>query len=131
MNGSIRSLRKFPILYGLAWSLFYAVIGILLVSLWAHVHPMSPKTLVMAAYIIHCAAVLLGAIAGSRAAQERGWYYGGMSGLFYAIVMICIGLFAYNTFSLDAGGLFRVLLMALIGAFGGIIGVNTGSTRSL
>lgn len=127
---SVRSLRRFPILYGLTWALFYAVIGILLVSLWAHIHPMSASHLVTAAYVIHCAAVLFGSIAASRAAHERGWYYGGMAGLFYALIMVCIGLVVYNTFSLDAGGLFRVLLMALIGAFGGIIGVNTGKDQS-
>lgn len=39
--------------------------------------------------------------------------------------MILIGVIVYNTFSMDPSGLFRVLVMALIGAFGGIIGVNT------
>lgn len=129
VRDSARALRRFPILYGLVWALFYAVIGILLVSLWAHWRPLSASHLTTAAYVIHCISVLFGAIVGSRAAGERGWYYGGMVGLFYAIVMLCIGLAIYNTFSFDAGGLFRVLLMALIGAFGGIIGVNTGKHR--
>lgn len=129
LRGGARALRRFPVLYGLAWALFYAVIGVLVVTLWAHVWPLSTRQLSTAAYIVHCIAVLLGSIAGSRAAGERGWYYGGVIGLIYALVMMCIGFVVYSTFSFDAGGLLRILLMALIGAFGGMIGVNTGSSR--
>ncbi|WDL96184.1 TIGR04086 family membrane protein [Alicyclobacillus sp. ALC3] len=126
MRSSPRALRRFPILYGLVWALFYAVIGVLAVSLWVHVHPLATSTITTLAYIIHCASVLFGSIAASRAAGERGWYSGGMVGLLYALLMLGIGLVVYSTFSWDATGLFHVLLMALIGAFGGIIGVNAG-----
>lgn len=121
----MRSLRRFPILYGVTWGLFVAVIGTLLISFWAHFGTLTEGHMVIAAYVVHCIAVLFGALSGSRAANERGWYYGGVIGIVYALIMICIGLFVYNTFSMHAGGLFRFLLMALIGAFGGIIGVNT------
>lgn len=124
---SVRSLRRFPVLYGLAWALFTAVIGTLTVSLWAHFHALSNGAITVAAYIIHCLAVLAGAVCASRASSERGWYYGGLTGFVYALLMVCIGLVVYNTFSVDSGGLFRILLMAVIGAFGGIIGVNTST----
>jgi putative membrane protein (TIGR04086 family) len=127
VRGTIRSLRRFPILYGVAWGLFVAVIGTLILSFWAHFGTLTDSHMAIAAYVVHCAAVIFGAVSGSRAASERGWYYGGVIGIVYALIMICIGIFVYNTFSMNAGGLFRVLLMALIGAFGGIIGVNTSN----
>jgi putative membrane protein (TIGR04086 family) len=127
IRGTLRVLRKSPTLYGLAWALFLAVIGILGVALWAHFNDPSAGQMVFAAYIIHCIAILFGGITGSRAAAERGWYYGGLVGLLYAAIMVCIGLVVYNTFSVDVNGLFRILLMTLIGCFGGIIGVNTVS----
>jgi len=129
LTGGMRALRRFPVFYGLAWSLFIAVIGTLLVSLWAHFANLSDTHVTVAAYVVHCLAVLFGAMRASRCAEERGWYYGGVTGLLYAIVMVLIGIIVYNTFTLDASGLFRVLVMALIGAFGGIIGVNTGANR--
>ncbi|SFU78605.1 TIGR04086 family membrane protein [Alicyclobacillus macrosporangiidus] len=122
---SMRALRRFPVLYGLAWSLFVAAVGTLFLSLWAHFGTLSANRTVLMAYIVHCLSILCGALAASRAAGERGWYYGGLVGLSYAILMILIGVIVYNTFSLDPSGLFRVLVMALIGAFGGIIGINT------
>lgn len=118
-------LRRFPVFYGITWALFIAVIGTLIVSFWAHFRALSDNHIVMLAYVIHCVAVLFGSVSASRAATERGWYYGGLTGLIYALIMVGIGVAIYNTFSMDASGLFRVLLMVLIGAFGGIIGVNT------
>ncbi|MBX5436987.1 MAG: TIGR04086 family membrane protein [Alicyclobacillaceae bacterium] len=125
----MRSLRRFPVLYGLGWALFVAAVATLFVSVAAHFITLGDHQLVVAAYAIHCAAVLIGALAASRAARERGWYYGGLTGLIYAVIMVCLGLVIDNTFSLDAAGLFRVLLMAVIGAFGGIVGVGTAGER--
>lgn len=118
-------LRRFPVFYGITWALFMAVIGTLLVSFWAHFRALSDGQIVVLAYMIHCISVLIGSLSASRAGRERGWYYGGLTGLIYALIMVGIGVTIYNTFSMDANGLFRVLLMILIGAFGGIIGVNT------
>lgn len=125
IQGKVRSVRRFPILYGTAWALFLAVLGTLTISLWAQYGEMSDSHLVIAAYVIHCFAVLFGSIAAGRSSSDRGWFYGGMTGLVYAILMILIGIVIYNSFSVDQAGLFRVLLMILIGAFGGIIGLNT------
>ncbi|MCL6636833.1 MAG: TIGR04086 family membrane protein [Alicyclobacillus sp.] len=127
MRDSLRSLRRFPLLYGVTWALFWAAVGTLLVSLWAHFASASDAHLRAAAYVIHCAAVLAGSFCSSRAAGERGWYYGGLTGLVYALAMMAIGAVVYDTFSFDPGGLFRTLVMACIGAFGGILGVNTRS----
>jgi putative membrane protein (TIGR04086 family) len=120
-----RSLRRFPILYGMIWSLAIAVIFTLITALWMHVHPLADHTVVTTAYTIHCAAVLIGAFAASRAARERGWYYGGLTGLIYALLVLCLDVLLYHSLAVGADGWFRVLLMAVIGAFAGIIGVNT------
>ncbi len=126
---TMNSLRRFPLFYGITWALFVAVLGTLVVSFWAHFHALSDGSILTAAYVVHCVAVIFGAVSSSRSAAERGWYYGGLVGLIYAILMIAIGILVYNTFSMDPSGLFRVLVMVLIGAFGGIIGVNTVRDR--
>jgi putative membrane protein (TIGR04086 family) len=124
-SGTMQTLRRFPVLYGITWALLWAVICTLILASWAHFGSLSDWHVIIGAYIMHCVASLAGGIAASRAAMERGWYYGGLVGLTYAVIMVLIGLLIYNTFTIDGGGLFRVLLMALIGAFGGIIGVNS------
>lgn len=121
--GRLAALRRFPILYGCYWALLLAAIGIVIVFLLAQYGNLQPRGITAAAYIIHCAAVFFGSIAASRQCDARGWFYGGVTGLLYALIMVAIGLFVYNTFTFDGSGLFRVLLMAVIGAFGGMIGM--------
>lgn len=127
VRGAMSVVKRVPVLYGLTYALFWAVLGAIVMTLWAHFGNLSNSGLVVGAYIVHCIAVLIGAIAGSRAASERGWYYGGLVGLIYALIMVALSLLVYSSFSFDASGLFRVLIMALIGAFGGILGVATQS----
>lgn len=124
LGGRVQSVRRFPILYGTAWSLFVAVIGTLAVSLWVQYSHISDVHLVALAYVIHCLAVLVGSVHAGRSTSDKGWFSGGVTGLVYAVLMIIIGVTLYNTFSIDKAGLFRVLLMVFIGAFGGIIGRN-------
>lgn len=123
IRGSFSTLRRFPVVYGVVLALIWALIGAGVVAVWAQIHALTDNQLTAYAYVVHCVSVLFGALGASRAANERGWYYGGMAGLFYALVMVVLSLIVYNTFSFDATGLFRVLLMTLIGAFGGILGV--------
>lgn len=126
-RGAMSVVRRVPVLYGLTYALFWVVILAILVTLWGHFGNLSNRALVVAAYIIHCASVLIGAIAGSRAAAERGWYYGGFVGLIYSLIMVLLSLLVYSSFSFDVQGLFRVVIMTLIGAFGGILGAATRS----
>ncbi|GMA56279.1 putative membrane protein (TIGR04086 family) [Alicyclobacillus sacchari] len=115
-------LRAIPVLYGCLWSLFIAFSGTVVIFLFAQYGDWGANSLTTAAYVVHCAAVFFGAIAAARQVDSRGWFHGGSTGLLYALIMVAIGLFVYNTFTMDGSGLFRVLLMAVIGAFGGMIG---------
>ncbi|GMA59838.1 TIGR04086 family membrane protein [Alicyclobacillus fastidiosus] len=124
-TGRLGALRRYPVLYGCFWALLLAAIGIILVFLLAQFGNLQARGITAAAYIIHCIAVFFGSLAASRAARSRGWFYGGLTGLLYALLMVAIGLFVYNTFTVDPSGLFRVFLMAVIGAFGGMIGMAT------
>ncbi len=117
-------MQRFPILYGLAWALLWSIVGILGVALWTHLTVMTPVKVVTGAYVVHCVSAILGGFVASRAAGKRGWFQGGMVGLLYALVMLLLSLVVYNAFPTDASGLFRVLLLTLMGAFAGVLGVN-------
>lgn len=124
-GGALASFRRFPLLYGLAIALLWALLGTLCVGLYAHTAMPSNGTLVVATYTVHCIAIFFGAISASRSARCRGWYYGGVTALLYSLLMIGIGLVAYDTFSFDAAGWLRALILTAVGAFCGMIGVNT------
>jgi putative membrane protein (TIGR04086 family) len=122
-----RYLRQFPVLYGTTMALLWAVCSTIILFLWMHFGHISDSVVTIITYIIHCTATFFGGFKASRCVSERGWYYGGLTGLLYAAFMIFVGLVVYNTFSMDAGGGFRSVLMVLVGAFAGIIGINSNS----
>lgn len=124
---SSQGLRQFPVVYGTILALIWAICATVIVFLWSNYGSITAGQLSVAAYIIHCTAAFFGGFKAARSASEKGWYYGGLTGLMYAIFMILIGLTVYNTFSMDAGGGFRTVLMILVGAFAGIIGLNSHS----
>jgi putative membrane protein (TIGR04086 family) len=124
-RGAWANFRRFPLLYGLATALFWALLGTLCIGVYAHTAMPTDRTMVIAKYTIHCIAIFFGSLSASRSAGRRGWYYGGATALMYSFLMLCIGMVAYDTFSFDAAGWLRALVLTAVGAFCGVIGVNT------
>ncbi len=123
-----QSFRHFPTLYGLAIALLWALVGTIIVGLYAHTAMPQDRTLIIATYTVHCIAIFFGSLSASRAAARRGWYYGSVTALYYVLVMLCISALAYDTFSFDPAGWLRAAILIAVGAFCGIIGVNTTSS---
>lgn len=90
---------------------------------WSNI---SESTLPYTAYTINAVSALIGSIAAARSAQERGWYYGGLSALLFSAILALVGSLVDWSTAFQVETILRILLLALIGAFGGIIGVNLG-----
>jgi len=123
-SGVVAQMRRFPVLYGLAWALFWAVVGTIAVGIWANYDNLHPTAVIVSVYVVHGVAIVTGGITASRHAGTRGWFYGGITGLVYSLLMVVIGFIVYNTFVLDAPGILRICILTLVGAFSGVIGVN-------
>jgi putative membrane protein (TIGR04086 family) len=133
MNGKSLSdiaprLGGAPILRGLLTALVFAFISILLTSMivtWTFVAEARLPTIT---YLINMLASLVGAFVAARIAGEKGWYYGGITALAYSVTITVIGLFVASV-SFTLYNVVQIALMALVGMFGGMIGVNMGAKR--
>lgn len=76
------------------------------------------------AYTINAVSVLVGAILAARRAGMRGWYYGGMSALLFSAALAIVGSLVDMSAAFQGETVLRIALLGLIGAFGGMIGVN-------
>ena len=56
--------------------------------------------------------------------EARGWYQGGLTGALYGILIMMIGFLALDS-SFDLTMMIGLASVFLIGAIGGIMGVNT------
>ncbi|GJM75106.1 hypothetical protein HMSSN036_73220 [Paenibacillus macerans] len=66
---------------------------------------------------------MFGGIVSGKRAKQRGWYQGGLTGLLYVVLLLLISFLALDT-SLTLRDCILLAPGLVIGAFGGMIGVN-------
>ncbi len=122
--GKVQVRISSPILSGLLISLFVMLAGILIVSLILASTGLQEDALPLSVYMIHGMALLVGGVATGRKKGMKGWYYGGMLGLLYWALVMLIGFLSMDaSFSMDV--FITAGVCFIMGAIGGIIGVNT------
>lgn len=94
------------------------------VSLLLLLTSMQENSLSVLIYFIHGIALLIGGFTTGRRIEEKGWYYGGLLGLVYCIIIVLIGLLGFQS-SLNLTTILMFILTFSAGALGGMIGVNT------
>ncbi|MCC3376935.1 TIGR04086 family membrane protein [Cohnella sp. REN36] len=118
-----------PLLSGIVWSIIWLGAGTLLLSLLLYSSSLSESNILPWVYGTHGAASLAGGFTSARRSGKRGWYIGAMTGLLYVVLVILTGFLSQN---IDWSS--RIPLLAIValfaGAFGGMLGVNTGSAGS-
>lgn len=112
-----------PVMSGLLYSLVCMAAATILVSLAIKFSGAKEASLETAVYVIHSASLFIGGLVTGRRSGRRGWYFGGMMGILYSIVIILIGFLSYDA-ALTLYTLILLCLSFVMGAFGGMIGVN-------
>jgi putative membrane protein (TIGR04086 family) len=74
-------------------------------------------------YTVNGLALFVGGFVSGKRGGERGWYYGGMSGILYYVFVLLLSFLGFNA-KLGVSNLYYLLLAFLVAAVGGIIGVN-------
>lgn len=112
-----------PIITGTAITIGLVVIGSLFTSLLLQFSSVSEMSLPYFTYAINGLSLLFGGWMAGKKGGQKGWYFGGLTGISYFVLIILIGFLAF-----DVTPQFNALLY-LVGAFllsalGGIFGVN-------
>lgn len=115
------------VLTGLLYTLGLVLSGALLAALLLHFTSMRESSLPYFTYAINIIGLLAGGFITGRRSGEKGWYYGGMTGLAYFLFILLIGFLGF-----DAPLRWETFLF-LLGAFlvagiGGIFGVNSANS---
>lgn len=97
--------------------------GSFVLSLFLWLSKMQEHDLAVYTYVIHIFSSIIGGIVSGKRSGRKGWYHGGLTGLFYGLIIMIVGFLALDnsiTFSdfLWLGAAFS------IGAIGGMFGVN-------
>ena len=112
-----------PVLRGLMVSLVCMAAATVVASLLIKFTGMKEGSVTTSVYIIHSVSLFIGGWATGLRSGRKGWYYGGMMGILYSVVVILVGFLSYDA----AFTTYTLILLALsfaAGALGGMIGVN-------
>ncbi|MGN7453242.1 TIGR04086 family membrane protein [Paenibacillus pasadenensis] len=112
-----------PMLAGLVFAALWLALGALLLSLLLYAGSLNESSLPAWSLGIHGAAALCGGFTSGKRSGSKGWYHGGLLGLGYGLLVLIISFLAADAgIGARTGILF--LIVALAGAFGGMVGVN-------
>ncbi|WP_010270738.1 TIGR04086 family membrane protein [Paenibacillus senegalensis] len=112
-----------PILAGLFYAFIVMSIAAVITSLILLLTSQNEDALSAYAYLIHSLSLLLGGWIAGKKAEEKGWYYGGLFGLIYSVIVFVIGFLGFDK-GLDWNMLAFVVAAFFLGALGGVVGVN-------
>ncbi len=118
-----------PLVYGVVTAFIASLLCTLILAgvyTWSN---LSESTLPFTAYTINAISALIGAVLAAKSAGARGWYYGCMTALLFSVLLAIIGSLVDFSAAFQLETVVRIALLGLIGAFGGIIGVNFSNKR--
>lgn len=111
------------LLMGLVYAFALLLILSVVISFILWLSGFKEENLSILAYAVHAIALITGGYVAGRRRQEKGWFYGAILGIIYAFSIMIIGILAYDA---SFGWSISTMLLpsALLGAIGGIVGVN-------
>ncbi|MCG7410347.1 TIGR04086 family membrane protein [Paenibacillus sp. ACRRX] len=113
-----------PIFAGICYGFVWLALGALTLSVLLAASSASEDNMKSYTYIIHGFALLVAGWTAGRRSGKKGWYYGGITGLLYLLIVLIIGFLAMDV-SFNWNKLLYILLSFGVAALGGIAGVNT------
>lgn len=112
-----------PILSGLVLMLAIVVIGSLVVALLLQFTGLSERNMPVITYAVNALSLVVGGFVAGRKARERGWLYGGVTGVLYTLVLLLISFLAFDA-AVTSKTFVSMISSFAIAAIGGMLGVN-------
>ncbi|BBH19284.1 hypothetical protein Back11_06290 [Paenibacillus baekrokdamisoli] len=112
-----------PMLSGILYAAIWLAVGALLLSALLRFGSMQESELPLYSMLVHGLSALAGGYIAGKRSGTKGWYYGGLLGVVYGLLVLLVSFLASNT-GISGRTLAMLGETLLAGAFGGIVGVN-------
>ncbi|MDO9533958.1 MAG: TIGR04086 family membrane protein [Bacillota bacterium] len=123
--GLLPNYTPFLIARGLLVAL---VVSLIFLTLNTFILYLSPLSEVYVTYLIFAGtliSILLGSHYVGKRTEEKGWLRGGLTGLFYVIVLIILSFILSVDFGPGMHIITKLFLGFIFGTLGGILGINS------
>ncbi|NBI29746.1 TIGR04086 family membrane protein [Chengkuizengella marina] len=124
MNKTTQMKPFSPMLSGIFYAFVALAILTLITSIILKFSSMKESSLDTYVYLIHGLSLFIGGFISGRGKGTKGWYYGGLLGTVYCILILMISFLGFDSLILTTKSMMFLVLSFLLGAIGGIFGVN-------
>ncbi len=114
------------VISGLLFTFGLVLLGSLLTAILLSFTNLAESSLPYFTYVINVIGLLIGGFITGRRCGGKGWYYGGLTGLSYFLIVMLIGFLGFDT-PIQFTTLLYMIGAFLVAAFGGMVGVNVAS----
>ena len=112
------------ILKGLTFSIIFTLVLFFIFAIILRFSNISDSIIPGIVLIVSIISILCGATICTKKAKSQGWLWGGSVGGIYALLLYIISSLTLTGFSFSFTTIYLILGYILIGAIGGIIGIN-------
>ncbi len=116
------------VITGLVSTFGLVLIGSLITALLLAFTSLREGTLPYFTYTINVISLLVGGFITGRRCGGKGWYYGGLTGAAYFLLVLLVGFLGFDA-PMQFSSLFYLLGAFIVAAAGGVIGVNSTTKR--
>lgn len=109
---------------GVLWGLFLSLLIFALASVIISYTAVPERILPYLSFFTSVISIFVGSLYVSRRIGFQGWLNGGLTGFFYVLVLILLGLFIAGDLPVLSGFIIKIFLGFVFGAVSGIIGMN-------
>lgn len=128
LTGAVGFRIASPVVSGLYWSGIWLAVGAVVLSILLTGSSVDETNLLPWVFGAHGFSSLSGGFVSARRAGRKGWYFGLANGLLYTLLILIISFLATDA-NWTASVPTLLLVTSLAGAFGGMLGVNTGQNK--
>lgn len=123
-NTGDKSSKYLVMLRSLLVCFVIAFVMILVYALLLSFSSISDASMSKVTQTIMIISIAISSAYGGKKIGERGWMFGGILGLIFALLLIPFGMAFGQVLAFDIYLLAKLMVSAVVGAIGGIIGVN-------
>ncbi|MDF2839730.1 MAG: family rane protein [Clostridia bacterium] len=120
----VKSNTYMVMLKSLLVCLIISFVMILLYALILSFTSISDATMSKVTQTILIISIAIASAYGGKKTRHRGWLFGAILGLIFTILLVPFGMALGQVFTMDIYLIAKLLVAAVVGAIGGIIGVN-------
>lgn len=112
------------ILKGLGFSYLFTFLSLFIFAIILHFTDISDGIIPGIILLVSVLGILSGAAVCTKNIETQGWLWGSLTGLSYALILYIVSSLTLTGFGMPISTFYLIFGYTLIGAIGGIIGIN-------